>query len=47
MQGQPAIITVTGENALTVGLMGAALYLGALLLAQLYKRAMVKKGAAG
>jgi hypothetical protein len=40
MENQPAIITLTGDNALTIGVMGGVLYLGALLLAQLYMRAM-------
>lgn len=38
MENQPAIITLTGDNGLTVGLMLAVLYLGALLLVQIGKR---------
>lgn len=33
-----AVLSVTGDNALTIGLMGATLYVGALILAQLYMR---------
>lgn len=46
MENQPAIITLTGDNGLTVGLMLAVLYLGALFLVQLGKRVAAKKGAA-
>ena len=35
---KPAVLTLTGDNALTVGVMMALLYLGALLLAQLWIR---------
>lgn len=34
---------MTGDNALTIGIMGAVLYLGALLVVQLYRRAMANK----
>jgi hypothetical protein len=40
---QPAIITLTGDNGLTVGLMLAVLYLGALFAAQLWRRASAGK----
>lgn len=43
MENQPAIITLTGDNGLTVGVMLAVMYLGALLLVQLAKR-LPKKG---
>lgn len=45
MENQPAIITLTGDNGLTVGLMLAVLYLGALLLVQIGKQIAAKKAA--
>lgn len=40
---QPAVLTVTGDNALSIGVMLLTLYLGALFLVQLYKKATMKK----
>jgi hypothetical protein len=33
-KSETAILTMTGDNALTIGFMGAILYVGALLIAQ-------------
>jgi hypothetical protein len=38
MESTPAVLTVTGDNALTIGIMGGTLYLGALLLVQIWKK---------
>jgi ascorbate-specific PTS system EIIC-type component UlaA len=41
----PAVLTLTGDNALTIGLMMALLYVGALLIVQASMRVMGAKKA--
>jgi len=47
MDSQPGVITLTGDNALTIGAMLAVLYLGALLVVQVGKRLTSKGSAKG